>query len=245
MNNSTSKINKTIVIIFTICLVLITVFSIVFPLTYSLGFYEYSFLKNNTAELTGYNDKQLSRIALHIIRFLKGEAISFHYEIDNLNVFSNQAIIHMKDVRDLFFLLQNAMFFIFILFLALIVYIYVKRQQFKDIMFKYSSITIMVIIGILLIFGIIAIIDFDFAFTLFHRIIFFDETKFNDSFFGRQSNYSELDGVENRMLVWILSERFFIDFAIIVIAITVFVIIVYLLLMYLYKKKGNRQKISE
>lgn len=245
MNNSTSKINKTIVIIFTICLVLITIFSIVFPLAYSLRFYEYSFLKNNTAELTGYTDRQLSRIALHIIRFLKGEAISFHYEVDNLNVFSNQAIIHMKDVRDLFFLLQKLMFFILVLFLGLIVYIYVKKQQFKDIMFKYSLITILVIIGILLIFGIIAIIDFDFAFTLFHRIIFFDETKFNDSFFGRQSNYPELDYVDNRMLVWILSEKFFIDFAIIVVAFTVFVIIVYLLLMYWFKKKANKQEISE
>lgn len=245
MNISSNKINKTIVIIFSICLVLVTVFSIVFPLSESLAFYEYSFAKNNTSAVTGYTDQELSRIAIHIIRFLQGEAISFHYEINDKPVFSQQAIIHMADVRELLFCLQKAMLYVFILFLGLMTYIYIKRKQFKDILFKYSLITFGVIIAILLIFAIIAIIDFDFAFTLFHRMIFFDETKFNDSFFGRQSNYPELEGVENRMLIWILSESFFIDFAIIVVIFTLIVISIYLLFMWLYKKKGNRQKVSE
>lgn len=237
MESTNIRLKKTIIIIFSLFLVLTLVFMVVFPLSQSIDFYQYNFKKYNISTQTGYTDSELTRIANHIIIFLKGDIESFHLEIDGRHVFSNQAIIHMKDVRDLLFMLQYFMFVIFILFIVLAVYIYKKRLEFKGILFNYSLITIGVILGILLIFGIVAVIDFDFAFTAFHKIIFPNAQKFEDSFFGAVSNYEELPYIENRMLIWILSSSYFINFALVVIAITIVLLGIYLVIAYLYKKK--------
>ena len=216
-----------------------------FPLANSIGFYEYTFMKYGTSDLTGYSQGELARIADHIVRYLFSNFDNFYFEIDGKPVFSNQAIIHMADVKELLVLIQYVIFGIFILFIGLAIYIYIKRKEFKDILFKYSLITFSVFMVIILIFLIICLIDFTFAFQLFHRIIFPSERKFQDAFFGDKSNYSELPGVENTMLIKILSNNYFIDFAIIVTVITVVVLGLYLLFTYLYKKKNIKEVISE
>ena len=242
MENIKSMRNKKIItIVFTITLIITVIFLILFPLAKSVSFYEYVFDKYGTSSYTGYSSEELKRIAQHIIRFLFTDWDSFYFEINKEIVFSNQAIYHMEDVKALLQTFQMALVVIFILFVCLAVYIYVKRAEYKDILFKYSLRTILVVVAIFLVIGIVAIIDFPFAFRIFHHIIFPNPQKFEDSFFGSVSNYTEFPGVDNMMLVRILSNEFFIEFAVLEITIVLLVLGLYLLGTYLYKKKKEKR----
>jgi uncharacterized membrane protein len=241
MENIKNIRNKKIIsILFTITLIITVIFMVLFPLAKSVSFYEYIFDKYGTSSYTGYSSGELTRIAQHIIRFLFTSWDSFYFEINGKIVFSNQAIYHMEDVKALLQGLQIALFVIFIIFICLAIYIYIKRKDYKDILFKYSLRTILVVIAIFAIIGIVAVIDFTFVFRVFHRIIFPNPQKFEDSFFGSNSHYTEIPGVDNMMLVKILSNGFFIEFAVLEIAIVLSILGLYLLGIYLYKKKAKR-----
>jgi integral membrane protein (TIGR01906 family) len=205
---------KVLIVFFTFFLIVIAIWLTVIPLTKSKSFYISEYEKHDTYNNTGYSKEELGLITDKIIDFLFGRTEDMQVEINDEIVFSNQALIHMRDVRDLFTLGQVLGWIVLGLWIMIGIYLYCNFHRIKKSLLKYSIRTIIFLGCLLVIIGIIIVIDFDFAFKAFHKIIFPNPTKFNDAFFGTISNYEEVAGVNNKMLITILSEGLFMDVAI-------------------------------
>ena len=230
-------IDKIMIIFTNLLLLVVAIWAVTVPVTSSKAFYLYEFEKNNTVEASGYTQAELDNITDVIIRFLMDKNDDMQVVINNIPVFSNQAIYHMQDVKDLYVAGKTVAILCLVLLILSILYIVFYYKRLKNILFQYSVITIAIILFVCLAFAIYAFLDFDSAFTFFHRIIFPDEQKFNDAFFGYVSNYSELPGVSNLMLTTILDERLFMDAGIIIGCFVVFVEVLWFTLLSILKRK--------
>lgn len=227
-----------IIIIFTNILLLISaVWAVTIPVTSTKAFYLYEFQKTNTVEETGYTQVELDNIANTIIRFLMDKTDDMQVVIDDIPVFSNQAIYHMQDVKDLYVNGNKIGIISLVLFILSFIYIILNYKRIKPILFQYSLFTVATILLVCLIFASYAILDFNRAFTFFHRVIFPNEQKFNDAFFSYTSNYPELPGVNNLMLTTILDIRLFMDAGIIIGSFVVFVEGMWLTILSIIKRK--------
>ena len=152
----------------------------------------------------------------HIIDYLMDETDDMQVIINDRIVFSNQALIHMKDVKVLYTGGIIAGWFTFISCLLIGVYFYFRFEHVKKLLFKYTMYSLIGIIVLLLGIGIFALVDFDAAFKLFHKLAFPTEQKFNDAFFSNVSNYQEVYYVNNLTLVNILSIEVFMDVVVLI-----------------------------
>ena len=234
-------LDKIIIVLTNVFLLIIAAFIITVPLTGSKNFYLYEFEKNNTSINTGYSEEELGDIADSIINFLMDKSDNMQIIINNAPVFSNQAINHMKDVKDLYIGGQKIAIIAVVLFVICCSYLIIFHKRLRDFLFKYSAITIGVFAIILLLFAIFAIIDFNNAFIFFHKVIFPDEQKFRDAFFGSISNYNELPGINNQMLVLILDEQLFMDCGLIIGGFVLTTEVIWFVFLYYIKKKGNKK----
>lgn len=216
MKNKIKWYEKIFISLFSLFLIISTIWITVMLVTSSKAFFIFEFQKNDTVNFSGYSMDELSKITDSIIAFLFNKSDSMQVTIDNQIVFSYQALKHMTDVRDLYNGGQIIGLVIFVLTIAIAIYFIFNWQRVKRHLFKYSMIVYalvgLIILGIL----IFALIDFSEAFYWFHKVIFPDPNKFNDAFFGPVSNYPEAPGVDNEMLVKILSNQLFMDVGIII-----------------------------
>lgn len=229
--------DKLVIILANIFLLIVAIWVMTVPLTSSKKFYLYEFEKNNTITATGYTQEELDSITDTIIDYLMDKKSSMQIVIDDLPVFSNQAINHMADVKNIY--VKGKIIAIVCLFLLAlsIVYIVFRYKLLKTILFKYSLVTISVILAVCLVFGVYAFLNFDKAFTFFHHVIFPNEQKFNDAFFSYTSNYPELPGVNNLMLVKILDVKLFMDAGIAIGGFVVFIETLWFAFLLVLKRK--------
>lgn len=217
-------LDRLVIIIFNISLLLVTIWAIIIPITKSKDFYEYEFNKNNTTENTYwyvsedktyyyYTNEQLTMISEVIIDYLMGRTDNMQVVIEGRNVFSNQALIHMKDVKALYTGGRILGWVFFGLLILTLIYMIFSYKRIKPLLFKYTMLTLGGIGLILLGFAIYALIDFNGAFVLFHRLAFPTDQKFRDAFFAVESNYKELYYINNLTLTNILSIEIFMDAA--------------------------------
>ncbi|HKM29220.1 MAG TPA: DUF1461 domain-containing protein [Bacilli bacterium] len=229
--------DKLVIILANIFLLIVAIWAMTVPLTSSKKFYLYEFEKNNTITVTGYAQEELDSITDTIVDYLMDKKSSMQIVIDDLPVFSNQAINHMADVKNIY--VKGKIIAIVCLFLLVlsIVYIVFRYKLLKTILFKYSLVTISVILAVCLVFGVYAFLNFDKAFTFFHHVIFPNEQKFNDAFFSYTSNYPELPGVNNLMLVKILDVKLFMDAGIAIGGFVVFIETLWFAFLLVLKRK--------
>src|SRR5690554_3473074 len=191
------KANKAIVITFNILLVVVIILAITFTLMYREQFYFSQLAKHGVSESTGFSEGQLQMIVRHLLKYLQGDIDNLQFYIGEDGIFSRQALFHMHDVKVVIITIQKVAYFLFLLTIVLGIYIVVKFKDVKAYFLKYFIINFIVFISIVIIVALIAIINFDFAFRAFHRIIFWDDVKFNNSFFSSKSNYHEAPGIDN------------------------------------------------
>mgnify|MGYP001095557591 CR=1 FL=1 len=187
---------------------------------------------------------QLEEITLTIIDYLFDRTDSMQVEIEGEIVFSNQALIHMADVKDLFVQGQQLSWILLCIMILVLVYLFLRFPMVKPYLLKYSIWTIAVILVMVLSIAMWAMVDFELAFEWFHRVLFPDEIKFRDSFFGPQSPYYEESGVNNMMLVLILSENLFANIGLRIAINVAFTYILWLLVVSLIHKKGKKVSVS-
>jgi len=216
MKNKIKWYEKIFISLFSLFLIISTIWITVMLVTSAKAFFIFEFQKNDTVNVTGYSMEELSKITDVIIAFLFNKSDSMQVTINNQIVFSNQAIKHMSDVRDLYNGGQIIGLVIFLLTIAIAIYFFFNWQRVKKHIFKYSVIVYVLLGAILLGLLVFAIVDFEKAFYWFHKAIFPDPAKFNDAFFDTISNYPEAPGVDNQMLVKILSNQLFMDVGIII-----------------------------
>jgi len=243
MTNNISSFHKFLIIIFNIFLVLLVIWSIANTLITSKAFYTYEFEKQDVMSGTGYTLNQLNHIASHIIDYLADKEDSMQVQINGKDIFSNQAIFHMQDVKSLIINIQQFLFYIFVIWVIIGIFLYLRRKEFKLHFFKYNFIVFLSVLGLFILIGLVATINFDFTFEAFHRLIFWDEISFRDAFFTDTSYYPEAPGIDNRLLVKILPYGLFVDAAMIIVVGTILILAVISLIFYLrYRHHIKLQK---
>lgn len=183
-------LDKTVIILFFLGLIIIALYLAIIPIARNKQFYLNQFAKNQTTEKTGYTDDELSEIAQKIIDYLFEKTPSLQYHVERLNedVFSEDAIIHMEDVRYLFSLGRRATLIVAIITIAFLSYLIYRFAKLKRFIWRFSLLTW----GLIFIFFVILIIwtliiynrdhyssFFEAGFILFHKLIFPNKDKFD------------------------------------------------------------------
>lgn len=242
-------LNKIIVPLFTTLLLLISIWFVTVIITGSKNYYHYQFNKNNTVEglswytsdgeYIKYNEEDLDKIINQIVDYLFDKEESMQVVINDKNVFSNQALNHMSDVKQLYKNWTIVTIIFIILLIPCVLYLIKHFKEVKNVLFKYSMITYLIIGILLLIISLFMIIDFDWTFTNFHHILFPNPDSFKDAFFGTISNYDELPYINNLLLIKVLSLDVFLDAAWIIVAYIIFIMLLWTLFTVKFKKKKS------
>ncbi len=208
--------DKVLISLTVLFLIILCLWAVIVPITRSKSFYEHEFKKNYTTDATGYTEEELSIIADKIVDFLFNKTDSMQVEINGNVVFTQQALIHMTDVRTLYNGGRVIGIITLILTIAVFIYFGFNFKRLRKYFLRYSLIVFLILMLFLFFYGIYILIDFDSAFDLFHKLAFPDPQKYKDAFFGSVSNYPGDNLADNLMLIKILSIGLFVDVAIII-----------------------------
>lgn len=133
-----------------------------------LKLYQNGFEKYDVSRDTGLSDEELVNITKGLINYFNSGAID-----DTMDIFSEEEMIHLRDVRGLIqlcYILQWATFGYIILFITA-GFIYKRRQFFHLFNTVIAAGSIVSLLGIAAI-GIAALVDFNWLFVTFHRVFF-------------------------------------------------------------------------
>lgn len=117
-----------------------------------------------------------------IINYLYYEDVeSMQFQIETsqgtMDFFTNQAIVHMADVKVLFIGGIKLCYISIILFIAGCIYLFLRRNYIKKYVVKTYISTVIAFVCLAIVLVIFASIDFNKAFEIFHYIIFPDNQK--------------------------------------------------------------------
>lgn len=231
MNKIKNFLNKTIIPIITICVIIISVWLVSYTITGGKWYYRWQFNKNDTVSqlhwvyedpsngiryAKSYDADDLEIIMNQMVDYLMNKEESMQViDKEGMEVFSIQALKHMKEVRDIYNRLTIISIILIFVFALSIVYLVKQKNEVKPYIKKGLFITLGIIGGLLLIVCIGLIIDDDWTFTQFHHVLFPNINSFRDAFFSRISNYQSEEKyyINNLLLVTILQLNVFIDAA--------------------------------
>jgi integral membrane protein (TIGR01906 family) len=153
-------------------------------LTASIGFavnsqwlYEYGFDKYNVGQTTGLADSQLNKVASGLIDYFNSNDVSIDITIINdgqpFTLFNQKEVAHLKDVKGLIWLNYWVLLGtgIYILVYAVVSLCWLARdcrRRLAVAIINGSGLTI----GLTLLLGLLALLDFDRFFLQFHLISF-------------------------------------------------------------------------
>ena len=225
-------IDYSAVIIFSLCFILSSVFISIIPIASDNSYYMHQYIRNGVSNNLPYTIDQLEQITKSITNYLFHGHDSMQISFYGNNVFSDQAIIHMADVKDLFVGGTIIGYVCIALTIISLIYIIIHSKKTKSIFRKINYITYIIFLLLMISLGIYAIVDFDSAFVNFHHVIFPDPDKFNNAFFPW-----------NDTLINILTIDFFFDifFAIIIRIVAIFVVY-FIIVQLLYGKSYTKIK---
>lgn len=169
--------------IFSISFILTSFFISIIPIASNNSYYMLQFKRNGIGEHMNYSLEQLEIITKAITNYMFHGAKSMQVVFDGENVFSDQAISHMADVKVLFVGGTILGYISLVLLIISFVYLIIRRNNVKKIFRIIVLSMFALLIIILLSASIYALIDFDSAFTNFHHILFLNPEKFNNAFF--------------------------------------------------------------
>lgn len=160
--------------------------------------------------------EELDRIGVHIMRYLVGKERDLQMEVyingKSLPFFNEQDIFHMKEVKDIFIgalRFRNVLCFFISVILILS---FTKFKHNKNIIFKTTYNSILILFFIQMIIGLFVRINFESFFILFHKMIF--------------SNDKWLFDAETDLMINILPQELFFESAVLIISLySVFMLI--------------------
>ncbi len=235
MDKTLKIIDRLVLIIASILFIALAFALAILPIAKSKSFYNHEHLKNKieeNLELNSFNGQNnypdydvtwddVKNATEHIINYLYHkdvESMQFQLVIDEegntFDFFSEQALIHMADVKVLFLGGIKLTFICLAIFILAVIYLVVRRNHVKDYWFKTYVIIFSVFLVITIGLAIFTITNFDFAFgEVFHHLIFPDIEKVELSFFSPQDTLTN-----------VLTEEFFMHIAAIIVSIFVITI---------------------
>ena len=127
-------------------------------------------------------DEDIVNATNHIIDYLYSEKVeSMQFQVDTdegkVDFFSEQAIVHMADVKVLFIGGIKLCYICIVIFVLCLVYLILTRKHSFNILLNVYLRTLIVFGVATILIGLFAMIDFDTAFEVFHKIIFPDSSK--------------------------------------------------------------------
>jgi integral membrane protein (TIGR01906 family) len=156
------------IVLFILCIPLLLLTSHLTWAVNDLQLYEQSFVKYDVSRDTGLSGEKLHEVAVGLINYFNSAEAD-----EALDIFSGREMLHLRDVRSLIVLnyhLQEAICGYIALFI-IAGFLWLRRRfllPFARMVLGGSILTLAVIIGL----GIAALIDFDWLFIAFHRMIF-------------------------------------------------------------------------
>ncbi len=191
-------------VVFSLCLILLFLYASVFFIGFNEDFYEREYEKNGVYDIVGIEKTELSAVTKHMLDYLKGKTPDLHisafYRGETRQFFNEKEIFHMNDVLKLFNtgkLLKNISL-VFVLCFS--VFVFASGKKMLTIALKTVCVTFVSLLAISAILAAIICIDFDSAFTAFHKLFF--------------SNDMWLLDPATDMLINIVPLEFFIDIAV-------------------------------
>ncbi|HBH12360.1 MAG TPA: TIGR01906 family membrane protein [Clostridiales bacterium] len=140
---------------------------------FDLGYFEKKFVENDTPSVTGLSMQQLMSVSSETLDYLKDKRdnLVIYEELDGktIQVFEGREIDHMVDVKDLFmtgFAIRNIAGIVSLLSTA---YLWTKHKQSILHSIRVGSLLFFAIIALI---GVFAALDFNKAFTIFHKLVF-------------------------------------------------------------------------
>lgn len=253
-------LNKTIVAFITVSLIIIVTWASAYSITMNKNYYRHQFEKNDTASTLHwvYQDKDsgdriyksydaddLEKIMNQIVDYLANKEESMQViDDEGMNVFSNQALKHMADVKKAYNHFMVLAIVLIVLIIPMFIYLHFNFKDIKSSIKKQLIWTFSIIFGLLLILAVMMLIDDDWTFTQFHHILFPNKQSFEDAFFSRESHYEEEYYINNLLLVQILTLDIFIDAAWIIIASIVVCTGIYLFVLLTTLSKRNKKDLE-
>lgn len=155
-------------VIFILCVPFFLITSNIRWVANDLRLYQNGFDKYDVSQDTGFSNEELVNISKGLISYFNSGAID-----DTMDIFSEEAIIHLRDVRGLIqlcYIIQWTTLGYMIVFITA-GFIYKRRQFFHLFNMVVAAGSILSILGIAAI-GIAALIDFNWLFVTFHRMFF-------------------------------------------------------------------------
>ncbi|MFA5367341.1 MAG: DUF1461 domain-containing protein [Dehalococcoidia bacterium] len=167
--------------LFIVCIPLFLLTSNIRWVANDLGFYEKGFEKYDVSAETGFSEKQLIDISKGLIRYFNTGEID-----DTIYVFSDDEIIHLRDVRDL---IQLNYIIQWITLGCIIAYIIagftLRKKLFTRTLAVGLAAGVAAGVAAIALTGIAAAIDFDWLFVLFHRIFFTNDLWISSGYLPR------------------------------------------------------------
>ncbi len=157
-----------------LCLLYILLWFSVTFFAFNMGYYSTLYETNNTYKQMSMEKSELNRVTGHLLEYLQGQRHDLQTEAvigdSNIPVFNGREIAHMKDVKDIFGVLDfvgKAALFIFLMTLLM----FLKRRPLMLLAKTYIWVICSLLGLVLLLYGIISL-DFNRAFNFFHEVCF-------------------------------------------------------------------------
>jgi len=133
-------------------------------------------VKDEIHTYAGLSQESLDTATAVLIDYMDGTRDNLDEKnIDNVNFeyFNAKEKAHMVDVRNLFDLAKKINFIIFLVMIVILVFYlaFDKKGMFRNF-FKYSYMTLLISLGVMLIASVIIMIDFSRFWTIFHEVFF-------------------------------------------------------------------------
>ncbi len=168
---------KNIIAIFhAVSLIIICLFTAVCIPTFSMGFYNYEFAKNNVYNTINIEQDELLRVTKHLTDYMRDKNDDLRIDAvvagEIREFFNEKEILHMVDVKDLFsagFMLRNVSFVV--LLLTIIIMFKIVKNPWK-LFYLFDKIVIGIIFAFTVILSVVIAYDFDSAFNKFHELFF-------------------------------------------------------------------------
>ena len=148
----------------------------------SVRLYEYGFDEYDASGATGIGDEELLRAARELIHYFNSGEESIQITVvteegEELDLFNEREIIHLKEVKDLIRLCYNLQVATFGCLAAIAIGGFIwQRRRFGPSLAKMALGGGALTIALLILVGIAALVNFDWLFLGFHRLFFGGDT---------------------------------------------------------------------
>jgi len=176
-----------------ISIAIVIILASFFSLLFNRYFYSYEFEKQNIALFSGFSNSQYSSYTRQIVHNFFSEKPLYITDMEGNTIedfFSLREITHMHDVKNV---IQITLFILFASFIVSFILILLLRNG--RVLFKHAAVSVLIFV---LFISTAIIMNFDFTFALFHKILF-------------RNDFWLLP--ENAVLIRMFPVSFFADFA--------------------------------